>query len=499
MDAEYYFANGTQLAKGEGFTEPFVWNYLDDPQNVIHPSNTYWMPFTSVISAAGMLVMGNQSFFAGRIPFVFLSALIPIVTSYIAWIFSNRRSAAWLAGLLTIFGGFFTLYYSITDTFVPYMLFGGISFIIINNLFIQNKIGIRWEFIFLGCIAGLFHASRSDGLIWLIGFLTVAIWEGNHTKRKVGLILLSIVFLISGYLLIMGAWYVRNITIFHSLMSPGTSKVLWLTEYDEIFSYPTSTISFNKWWEMGLSYHLISYFRAFGANLSTLFGVEGMVFLTPMILLGVVKFWENNAVKFFSCMWIVTFVILSIIFPFAGMRGGFLHSSAAFQTIFFALVPVGLYQVINFGIKKRNWKENRSIRMFYPAVILFAVIFTLFIYWDRVIDIKYMKSGWDENAASFALIEEHLLSVGAEPDDIVMITNPPGYYAQTGRSGIVTPFGNNENLLLAAKAFGANYLILTSDHVAGLDDLYKSNTSTEELLLVDNSIEEVQIYEIATK
>jgi len=28
MDADYYFAGGVELAKGNGFTEPYLWNYL---------------------------------------------------------------------------------------------------------------------------------------------------------------------------------------------------------------------------------------------------------------------------------------------------------------------------------------------------------------------------------------------------------------------------------------------------------------------------------------
>src|ERR1044071_5600910 len=43
MDADYYFSGGVQLAEGHGFTEPYLWNYLDDPVSLPHPSHTYWM------------------------------------------------------------------------------------------------------------------------------------------------------------------------------------------------------------------------------------------------------------------------------------------------------------------------------------------------------------------------------------------------------------------------------------------------------------------------
>ena len=45
MDAEYYYAGGIRLAEGDGFTENFLWNYLDNPVGLPHPAFTYWMPF----------------------------------------------------------------------------------------------------------------------------------------------------------------------------------------------------------------------------------------------------------------------------------------------------------------------------------------------------------------------------------------------------------------------------------------------------------------------
>ena len=31
MDADYYFAGGMRVAQGYGFSEPYLWNYLNDP------------------------------------------------------------------------------------------------------------------------------------------------------------------------------------------------------------------------------------------------------------------------------------------------------------------------------------------------------------------------------------------------------------------------------------------------------------------------------------
>ncbi|MEN6392277.1 MAG: hypothetical protein ABFD53_00485, partial [Anaerolineaceae bacterium] len=66
MDAEYYYSGGIRLAEGYGFSEEFLWNYLDDPQGIPHPSHGYWMPLASILAAAGMFVGNRISFEFGR-------------------------------------------------------------------------------------------------------------------------------------------------------------------------------------------------------------------------------------------------------------------------------------------------------------------------------------------------------------------------------------------------------------------------------------------------
>ena len=52
MDADYYYAGGLQLVNCHGFTEPYLWNYLDDPAGLPHHSHAYWMPLASLLAAA---------------------------------------------------------------------------------------------------------------------------------------------------------------------------------------------------------------------------------------------------------------------------------------------------------------------------------------------------------------------------------------------------------------------------------------------------------------
>src|SRR5436190_13445556 len=76
IDADYYFMGGLRLAQGHGFTENFIWNYLNDPASIPQPSHSYWLPLASILTALGMWSTGSQSFAAGRLAFIVLSVLV---------------------------------------------------------------------------------------------------------------------------------------------------------------------------------------------------------------------------------------------------------------------------------------------------------------------------------------------------------------------------------------------------------------------------------------
>src|SRR4029453_16727486 len=103
MDADYYFAGGVQLASGKGFTEPYIWNYLSDPQGLPHPSHTYWMPLASIISALGMWLTNQSTYTAGRAAFILLSACVPLLTARLAFDVTRKPFLSVVSGLLSIF------------------------------------------------------------------------------------------------------------------------------------------------------------------------------------------------------------------------------------------------------------------------------------------------------------------------------------------------------------------------------------------------------------
>src|SRR5512145_2711437 len=81
LDSDYYFAGGIQLVKGGGFTEPYLWNYLDGTTSLPHPSHSYWMPLASIVSALGMWVTGQATYASAKLPFIIIAASVVPVTA----------------------------------------------------------------------------------------------------------------------------------------------------------------------------------------------------------------------------------------------------------------------------------------------------------------------------------------------------------------------------------------------------------------------------------
>src|SRR5512139_3595080 len=80
MDADYYYAGALRIAAGQGATEPYLWNYLNDPSGLPAPSFAYWMPLVSLIAALGLKLAGAFGWWGARIPFFLLAGLVPPLT-----------------------------------------------------------------------------------------------------------------------------------------------------------------------------------------------------------------------------------------------------------------------------------------------------------------------------------------------------------------------------------------------------------------------------------
>lgn len=465
LDSDYYFGGGIQLATGKGFTEPYLWNYLDNPVGLPNPSHSYWMPLSSVIAAVGLWFAHSTSYEAGRIGFLLLAALSPIITAALAYRFTQRVNLAMTSGLLAVFAVYYVPFMPVTDNYGPYLVLGGLYFLVLGS---RKSL----TYLALGILCGLLMLARSDGLMWL-GITFVLIAARLWSDRNWGDATLAALQVLTGLVFIMGPWLLRTYTLYGTLLAPGGSHLLWLKSYDETFSYPANQLTFQSWLAQGWQTILSVRLAALRWNLLNAFAAQGEIFILPFILVGAWVYRKDERVRVAGLGWAVLLIVMTVVFPFAGSRGGFFHSGSAVQPMWWTLAPSGLDRVIA-AARKRGLFTPQAFNIFQGALVGLAVLMT-----GVILAIRVLPGAWGEGEQEYPKVEAFLRSKGIAPGDVVMVRNPPGYYLMTGRSAIVVPFGDATSIAAAASRYGAKYLVIEAAGAAGPIEAVYNDTSSQ--------------------
>ena len=171
--------------------------------------------------------------------------------------------------------------------------------------------------------------------------------------------------------------------------------------------------------------------------------------------------------------WMLVVGLMTVVFPFAGARGGLFHAGAATLPLFWAVVPSGLGVLISWGARKRGWQPQQAGRIFGIAGILMMAGLSLAIVSQKVIGPDASQPAWGRSPRHYRQVEVWLCAKGASSQDVVMVKDPPGYALENGRRAVVIPDGGYEAMMAAARRYGAGYLLLEADHSRGLDRLYQ--------------------------
>ncbi len=489
MDAYYYFYGGQRLAHGNGFSEMILWNYLDDPAGLPHPSHGYWMPLASLLAAAGIKSFPHlPEFEAAQWVFVLLAACIPPLAARMSLAFTGERKYAWLSGGLALFLGYYQPFLTATDAFSLYILLGGLFFL----AFLQAR---KYRYLILGILAGLMHLSRADGILW-VGVAGIALifdltGEQQRLKAWLSSLLLKrfwhgVAAIVAGYLLVIAPWFARNLNVYGSLLAPGGSRTLWALAYDELFIYPAGQLTFARWWAAGMGEILIARGEALLLNLQTSFASIGIILPGVFAVLGAWQRRREKVVWLGGAAWLALLAMMTLVFPFSGTRGSFFHSGAAFLPLVVLFAPLGVDALSAWSVKTFKWKTER-IRPFYLGVLyFFALVFSLVLYVSGVFGLDAEPVAvWNESAERYAAVEEALTRLGAAPDEIIVTAEPPSYVVVTGRPAIGVPDGNEQTLLALAERYHARFVLVEESHPEGLESLYLNPHDVGPLIYVE--------------
>lgn len=515
-DVFYHLNAATRLASGQGLTDPYLWTYIGAPQTLPAPSHLYWLPLTSLLAGAGMALLNAPGdYAAAQWPFTLLFAATIITGFWLGARLGGTRRHAWTAGLLTLFSGFYTRFWGAIDTFAPYALIGALALACIGWAAAGRRYWLAC--IGAGVFSGLAHLTRADGVLLLMVGWAALLWPNLTPKSRLrgerglsesvllslstgrglratlasgGVRFLGIALMTLVYLLVMSPWFARNLREIGSVMPLGGAQGIWFREYNDIFSYPPDA-SPAALFADGLGVFVASRWEALINNLGTFVAVEGWVVLTPLMLLGL---WARRREAFVRGFWLYALglhVVMTLVFPFPGYRGGLLHSAAALVPWWAALAVVGLDAAVEWAAqRRRRWNAVTARRVFSAGMIGAALLLSLMI----ALPNRVPPTGVP------ALYRE--LRAALPADARVMINDPAQLYYFTGLGGVVLPNETPDVIPQIARQYGVRYLLLEGVTADGLPtaaprSLWSLVSAPPEFLVpVPLPIASVRLYEI---
>jgi hypothetical protein len=460
MDEAYSFINAVTLAEGRGFTEDFIWNYLNPPQTITHPGNLYWMPLSSLIAWVG-LKLGGISYDTAQWGFIFLSALLPPLGYLIAWRVSGQVRHAWVVALMVLWSGFYFPMWTTIDNFTPFALAGAISLVATWQA-VETSDG-RWALL-AGLMAGLGHLARADGPLLLItiglALLGYTLLPAKTLSTRLNFVTAIKLFtwLAVGYLIVMFPWFLRNIKTIGAPLASGGTKTIWLRSYNDLFSYEQD-LSWQSYLAWGWGPILQSKLWALGQNLQHILGEPGMIFALPLAIVG---WWQQRKHPLFQIAFLylsLLFIIMTFVFTFPGPRGAIFHSGGVLLPFMLTAAVVGLDSTVEtIARRRRVWRAKSAKMVFSSGLVILALFLTILIY------IPGLRQDGNPDDTAYPSIAAYL----ADQKAIVMIGNPPAFLYHGGYKAIIIPNEPIETALYIADRYGATYLALDKHYPAPL-------------------------------
>lgn len=480
MDASYAVHIAENIARGRGFSEDVLWNYLDQPGNLPHPSNLYWMPLPSILIAPFFVWLG-VSYHVAQIPFILLSSLLPLFAFYLSRRIFHRDDYAWAAALFTAFSGFYTIYWVSPDNFTPFALTASLCLYAIAR---GTETNSARYFVAAGSLAALSHLSRADGVL-LLAVAPLALLAHKPSRNVRYFLLLTFCFLLA-YLFVMSPWFLRNYLVVGTPYPSAGTKTLWLASYDELFRF-ADDLTPARYLATGIGSIVQSKLNAaFLDALVVAFGAL-QVFLVPFSIIGLWRIRRRIEMLPFFIYAALLYVTMVLIFTFPSPRGSMLHSSTALLPFLAVAAPPGIDAVVEWiAQRRRSWNAAQASIVFRTGFVAFAFFLSLFLYAQGIFPIFNAPGDtplWNDRDLHYRQIAAWL-DQNARADEIVMVADPPTFYNLSHHHAIVIPTDSVDAVLAAAHKYAARYLILEFDHPKPLNDLFQQRATISGLTRV---------------
>ncbi len=436
-DAYYFASVASRLARGDGLTADFIWNYLEAPHLAALPiaSHRFWMPLSTLVQAAGIVVAGGAlgDFRAGQLALVAVAAAIPAVTYAAARALGAGVLAALAAAAVAGLGGAFAPGWVSADAFALAAVLG-------TSFFIAFAAAARGS-VRAGALAGLFvgllYLARAEGALFGLALLWLA---GRRSTRRAG-IAGSAVALAIGV-----AWLVRGIAL--SFPSDLAARSMLLVRYQDFFALQAPT------------------FDAFAAALPEVLGAKiaalatnavtavMVVLLVPLaaVALEARRAWARPEVRAFTAILAAVYLAQSLLFTPHSVRGSFFHAAAAFFPYAIALAAAGadrFFSASTPGVRRTVWAST---------VVGFGIVSV------------FALGQWDVDFNS--PYRARLAAAEQLPPGPLMAADAAAWRWISGREAVLAPADGPDAAACVAEVYLARTLVLEPAHFTTYDALY---------------------------
>jgi hypothetical protein len=259
----------------------------------------------------------------------------------------------------------------------------------------------------------------------------------------------AIVFLF-GYVIIMTPWFARNLASIGTLLPTGGTQAVWYLSYDDLFNYPPR-INPAAFTAEGLQELIDIRLDVLRPTLETFIAVEGMVVLTPLMLMALWKRRKQPFYQPFAVFVIGIHLAFWLLFPFPGMRGGLFHAVAALIPWWAALGVTGIDDAVHWiARRRRNWNARTASRLFTVILVLGVAYLSWTISEPRRIRPYTLPIYTDLEAA-------------LPSEARIMINDPSQLYYYTGFGGVTFPNEPPETILTIAEVYDIDYVVVEGD------------------------------------
>jgi Dolichyl-phosphate-mannose-protein mannosyltransferase len=483
-DVADYYSVARNLYEGRGFFVDYIWTFIVDPHGIPNPSNTWWMPLPSILTAIGFVLSGGASYAAAKWTMIVVASLIPFVTYLTARELLGSKLLAFASAILAAGFHLFVDQTCAPLSYGPYTVFGGGALAAILMARTRPRC-----FVLAGLLIGLSYLSRGDSLVLLLPLALVWVSSQRRTNNSGSdavashRISLAHAFgCLTAFVAVTAPWLARNLSVLGSPTPTGQAKMIWLKDYVQWYTSRPETLTPKSYFEIGFlsildqktgaigevcNYTLTFLYRSIARpvefSLSDPSGPIWMVGLamTPFFWIGLIVLWRR--------MHYAVFAYLAAVLAFYGVLFSAL-SDQSFRTGLFSLLPTFVCAIVA-GIDVCLVPLRRlSNRVADTAVVVVALGFAT----ANVVAIKPFLVN-KANAIEAMLSPYREFGPWAKAQGIqnktFFVLNPWEFTLETGIRSVMVPSDDPSQVLTTARRFGVTHIALEEGTVKWLRDV----------------------------